>query len=169
MLAATLEAMRRLGDIAALGLRIPVVKQFLKFGVVGVSNTLLTFVVFTVLVKALGVWYVAASALGFAVGACNGFLLNRRWTFRGHSGGSTAALRWTLVQGLGLLTDVGLIYLLVDDAGLAKLPSQALALVVVVTATFFANRTWTFRMHLSDQRLRAAPPTSAAAVARQPR
>ncbi len=60
--------------------------QFVKFGIVGVSNTLLAFAVYTVLLKVFGVWYVAASAIGFASGAVNGFLLNRRWTFREHVG-----------------------------------------------------------------------------------
>jgi putative flippase GtrA len=145
--------MKRLGNIAAVALQLPVVAQFLKFGLVGVMNTLLTFVVFTILVKAFGVWYVAASAVGFLVGACNGFLLNRSWTFRGHSGGPSAAFRWAIVQGLGLLADLGLIYLLVSGAGLPKLAGQAFAIALVVGATFFANRTWTFRMHLSDQRV----------------
>lgn len=149
--------MRRLGDIASLALRMPVVAQFLKFGVVGVSNTLLTFVVFTVLVKVFGLWYVAASAVGFIVGACNGFLLNRSWTFRGHSGGSSAALRWTIVQGCGLLADLGLIYLFVNDAGLPKLVGQAFAIALVVGATFFVNRTWTFRMHVSERESTALP------------
>lgn len=149
--------MRRLGDAATLALRIPIVEQFLKFGLVGVSNTLLTFVVFTILVKVFGVWYVAASALGFVVGACNGFLLNRSWTFRGHNGGSSAAVRWTVVQGCGLLADLGLIYLFVDGARLPKLVGQAFAIALVVGATFFVNRTWTFRMHLSDQRAPATP------------
>jgi putative flippase GtrA len=143
--------------MATLALRMPIVEQFLKFGIVGVSNTLLTFVVFTILVKVVGLWYVAASAVGFVVGACNGFLLNRSWTFRGHSGGSSAVLRWTVVQGCGLLADLGLIYLFVTGAGLPKLVGQAFAIVLVVGATFFVNRTWTFRMHLSEQPASAAP------------
>lgn len=142
--------MRRLGDVAALALRTPIVEQFLKFGLVGVSNTVLTFVVFTIL-DGVGVWYVAASAIGFVVGACNGFLLNRSWTFKGHSGGSSAALRWTVVQGCGLGADLGLIYLFVSGAGLPKLVGQAFAIVLVVGATFFVNRTWTFRMHMSER------------------
>lgn len=143
--------MKRLGDMAALALRMPVVEQFLKFGLVGVSNTVLTFVVFTILVKALGVWYIAASAIGFVVGACNGFLLNRSWTFRGHNGGASAALRWAVVQGGGLLADLGLIYLFVSGTGLPKLVGQAFAIAFVVVATFFVNRTWTFRMHLAER------------------
>src|SRR5438132_2097687 len=78
--------------------RAPLVMQFMKFGVVGVSNTLLTFLVYTLLLKGFGVWYLAASAIGFCVGAVNGFLLNRRWTFRGHVGDALTPLRWTIVQ-----------------------------------------------------------------------
>ena len=63
----------------------PVLVQLIKFGIVGVSNTLLTLVVYTVLLKVVGVWYLAASAIGFIAGATNGFLLNRAWTFRMHT------------------------------------------------------------------------------------
>lgn len=139
--------MRRLGDSAVLALRMPIVTQFIKFGVVGVGNTLLTFAIFTVLLKVFGVWYVASSAIGFIAGATNGFLMNRSWTFKGHNGGSLAPLRWGVVQGCGLLCNLGVIYLLVDDAALDELIAQAIAILFVVGATFYVNRIWTFKMH----------------------
>src|ERR1700724_3908555 len=89
--APTLAALRR-----AVGK--PVVIQFVKFGTVGVSNTLLTFLVYTLLLKAFGVWYLAASAIGFGVGTVNSFVLNRRWTFRGHVGDAFTPARWAVVQ-----------------------------------------------------------------------
>jgi putative flippase GtrA len=125
----------------------PVVVQFVKFGIVGVSNTLLAFAVYTLLLKVFGVWYLAASAIGFMVGAVNGFLLNRRWTFSGHVGDALTPVRWAVVQGCGLGLNEGLLYLWVAGVGLDKLVGQALAIVVVTTVTFFANRAWTFRMH----------------------
>src|SRR6184192_1026082 len=125
----------------------PLLIQFVKFGVVGVSNTLLTFIVYTLLLKVFGVWYLAASAIGFGVGAVNGFLLNRRWTFRGHVGDALTPVRWTIVQGCGLGLNEGLLYLLVHDARLDKLLAQALATGVVTVCTFTANRAWTFRTH----------------------
>ena len=134
---------------AALRPRLPVLVQFLKFGIVGVSNTLLTFAVYTLLLKVFGVWYLAASAIGFGVGAVNGFLLNRRWTFRGHVGDALTPVRWTIVQGCGLGLNEGLLYLLVHDARLDKLLAQALATGVVTVCTFTANRAWTFRTHPS--------------------
>jgi putative flippase GtrA len=123
----------------------PVLVQFVKFGIVGVSNTLLTFVVYTILLKVFGVWYLAASAIGFAVGTVNSFVLNRRWTFRGHVGDALTPLRWAVVQCGGLGVNEGLLYLFVHDAGVEKLLAQALATAVVTVSTFFANRAWTFR------------------------
>jgi putative flippase GtrA len=131
-----------------------------KFGIVGVANTLLTFAVFTLLVKGFGVWYLAASAIGFLVGTVNSFLLNRRWTFRGHVGDALTPVRWFVVQGCGLALNLALIYLLVDGAGLDKLLGQAFAIGVVTVLTFLANRAWTFRM---DAPATLGSPRSAAA------
>jgi putative flippase GtrA len=135
----------------AVGRRTPLLLQFMKFGVVGVSNTLLTFLVYTLLLKVFGVWYLAASAIGFACGAVNGFLLNRRWTFRGHVGDARTPLRWTVVQGSGLGLNEALLFLWVDGVGLDKLLGQAFATAVVTIVTFLANRAWTFRGHADDQ------------------
>jgi putative flippase GtrA len=128
-------------------LRMPMVVQFVKFGIVGVSNTLIFFLVYTLLLKVFGVWYVAASGIGFAVGAVNGFLWNRRWTFSGHVGDALTPVRWFVVQASGLLVNLGLVYLFVDGIGLGELIGQAMTIVIVTVITFFANRAWTFRGH----------------------
>lgn len=137
--------MRRVGDQTARVLRTPLLVQFVKFGLVGVSNTLITLLVYTLLWNLLGVWYVAASAIGFAVGAVNGFLWNRAWTFKGHVGDALTPVRWFVVQGCGLLVNSALIYLFVDGAGVDKLAAQAATIVIVTVLTFIANRSWTFR------------------------
>jgi putative flippase GtrA len=134
--------------------RAVVLIQLVKFGLVGVSNTALTFIVYTLLLKVFGVWYLAASAIGFSVGATNGFLLNRRWTFSEHVGDSLTPVRWGIVQGCGLAVNEVLLYVFVHDASLDKLLAQAFATVVVTITTFFANRSWTFRTHVD------APPQS---------
>jgi putative flippase GtrA len=123
----------------------PVMVQFVKFGIVGVSNTLLSLAIYAVLLKVFGVWYLAASAIGFTVGAVNGFVLNRRWTFEGHVGDALTPVRWGVVQGCGLLLNLGLVALCVEVADTDKLVGQALATAVVVVVTFAANRAWTFR------------------------
>jgi putative flippase GtrA len=123
------------------------VAQFVKFGIVGVSNTVLSFAVYALLLKVFGLWYVAASAIAFAVGAVNGFLLNRRWTFKEHVGDALTPVRWGIVQSCGLALNLGLVYMFVDAVGLDKLIGQACATGIVTVCAFFANRAWTFRMH----------------------
>jgi putative flippase GtrA len=140
-----------------LGRHGPLVAQFAKFGVVGLSNTIIAYAVFTLLEGVFGVWYVAASGIGFAIGAINGFLLNRNWTFRGHGEGSSAALRWFVVQGCGLLLDLVLIAGFVESVGMSKLVGQACATVIVTLITFFVNRRWTFRAHLPRPDADATP------------
>jgi putative flippase GtrA len=122
-----------------------VLVQFVKFGIVGISNTLLTLAVYTLLLKVFGVWYLAASAIGFIAGTINSFLLNRRWTFRGHVGDALTPVRWTVVQCTGLGINEGLLYLFVDAAHIDKLLAQVVATAVVTVTTFAGNRAWTFR------------------------
>jgi putative flippase GtrA len=125
----------------------PLFLQFLKFGIVGVSNTLIFFAVYTLLLKGFDVWYLAASGIGFAVGAVNGFLWNRAWTFKGHVGDALTPVRWFVVQTSGLFLNLGLVYLFVDGVGLDELLGQAVTIAIVTVTTFFANRAWTFRGH----------------------
>ncbi len=133
--------------------------QFVKFGIVGVSNTLLTLVVYTVLLKVFGVWYLAASAIGFAVGATNGFLLNRRWTFREHVGDALTPVRWAVVQSCGLGINEGLLYLLVHDGHLDKLIAQVCATAVVTVTTFTRqSRVDVPRARAGGRRRAATPP-----------
>jgi putative flippase GtrA len=137
--------MHRLRERPISTLNVKLVVQFLKFGIVGVSNTLIAFAVYTVLLKVFGVWYVAASGIGFAVGAVNGFLLNRRWTFREHVGDALTPVRWAIVQTCGLGLNLGLVYLFVHDLGLDELVGQIPTTVIVTVLTFAVNRSWTFR------------------------
>jgi putative flippase GtrA len=137
--------MHRLRELDIPALNLTVVVQFLKFGIVGVSNTLLFFATYTLLLKVFGVWYIAASGIGFAVGATNGFLLNRRWTFHGHVGDGLTPMRWAIVQGCGLGLNLGLVYLFVHDLGMDKLVGQIPATAIVTVLTFAVNRSWTFR------------------------
>lgn len=120
--------------------------QFAKFALVGVSNTALTLIVYTLLLKVFGVWYLAASAIGFIVGAVNGFIWNRRWTFSGHVGDAYTPLRWGIVQTFGLAIDELLLFALVHGAGFDKVLAQVGATAVVTVTTFVLNRAWTFRI-----------------------
>lgn len=55
--------------------------QFIKFGIVGVSNTLVNYLVYVIFV-ALGVHYVIANALGFIISVLNAYFWGSRFVFK---------------------------------------------------------------------------------------
>jgi putative flippase GtrA len=117
--------------------------QWLRFAAVGVVNTLLSLGVYAVLVW-LGLHYLVASSLAFAVGVVNSYALNRRWTFRSRDRRAPEALRFVAVQAVGLGVDVGLLYLLVDRVGIQHFIAQALVFPAASAATFLLSRYWAF-------------------------
>ena len=122
----------------------PTVRQFVKYGVVGASNTVLTFIAYTVLVT-LGVDYLLAVVLGYCVGSLNSYVLNRHWTFQARDiAHTTAGTRFAIVQAFAIGANVVLLYLFVHRLGVAKIPAQAILTVPLLAVTFFVNRWWSF-------------------------
>ena len=56
--------------------------QLLKYGVIGVMNTLITLVSFYLLNTRLGVPYGPSNIIGYVLGVINSFLWNRNWVFK---------------------------------------------------------------------------------------
>jgi putative flippase GtrA len=117
--------------------------QWLRFAVVGAANTLLSWCVYAVL-EHVGVHYLLASGLAFVLGALNSYVLNRRWTFRSHGRRAPEAVRFGVIQCVGLGIDVTLLYVLAHDAGVHHLIAQALVFPVASAVTFGLSRQWAF-------------------------
>jgi putative flippase GtrA len=120
-----------------------VLEQWLRFVLVGGSNTLLSWCAYAVLVR-LGLPYVVASALAFVLGALNSYGLNRRWTFRSRARRAPELVRFGVVQAVGLAIDVSLLYVLTEDVRLHHLIAQALVFPVASAVTFVLSRRWAF-------------------------
>lgn len=57
------------------------IKHFSKFSMVGVLNTIIDFLVFTVFQEVLGAGYILSQVTGYSCGVVNSFILNKKWTF----------------------------------------------------------------------------------------
>jgi len=119
--------------------------QLVQFCTVGGIGYLVNLGVYAALVHGAGVHYLVAAALSFVVAVTNNYLLNRYWTFRLHRGDPAGqGARFLLVSlaslGANLLILRGLVGL-----DLAKVPAQALAIVLVTPLNFVGNKLWSFR------------------------
>jgi putative flippase GtrA/SAM-dependent methyltransferase len=145
-------------------------RQFVKFVVVGISNTLISLAAYVLAVRA-GVPYLLASIAAFLLGAVNGYSLNRVWTFRAGAFAPSGLIRYAAVQGVGLAANAGLLAALVEISRLDRILAQALALPVASALTFALNRSWAFRpatghphepFHLRPRQARAPVPAESA-------
>ena len=124
--------------------RLPgVVPQLVRFGLVGATNTALTFATYAVLV-ALHAPVPLAGAVGWGVGAINGFVLNRAWTFRGASRGAVPAARYAAVALLGSGLDAALLAIAVGEEHLPRLAGELAVLPPVTLLSFALCRGWVF-------------------------
>jgi putative flippase GtrA len=117
--------------------------QFLRFLLVGVGNTAVSFVAYRLLLL-VAVPYALAAPLAFAAGALNGYVFNRRWTFAARDTTRSRVL-YVLFQGIGAASTTMMVVLLVQATSVGRVPAYLVAVPPVTVAMFLANRVWTFR------------------------
>ncbi len=100
--------------------------QLLKYGVIGVMNTLITLVAFYLFNTKLGVPYGPSNIIGYVLGVVNSFLWNRSWVFK--TGGDFK--REALLFGCGFVLCwmlQGIIsWVLLEGVGMKDLPSDVI-------------------------------------------
>jgi putative flippase GtrA len=123
--------------------------QLIRFGMVGGLGFVVNLAVYALLVHGLGTPYQIAAVLAWLVAVLNNFVINRHWTFDASAGRfHFQAIRFFVVSlAAFLLVNLVLLTLLVEDAGMAKVPAQALAVAAATPFNFLGNKLWSFRMH----------------------
>ena len=123
--------------------------QFVKFGLVGVSNTLISYVVYMLLV-ALGVNYLLSSVIGFTVSVANSFHWNNKYVFVEGENENRSKLKafvktFLAYAGTGLVLSNILLFLWVDTLGIHKALGPLINLFITVPLNFIINKLWAFK------------------------
>ncbi len=137
-------------------------RRFAKFAVVGACGAMTHFTILNVLMQLFGFSLLAANPFGFISAVIQNFILNRLWTFPESQNRSrrTQLPQFALVSTVGLGINQLLLFLVnhfgeplwIDAVGSVDLGhtlsanfSLAVAIGVVLTWNFTANRLWTYR------------------------
>ena len=133
----------------------PGVRQLAKFGLVGISSTIVNFAVLNLMLIVLHQNKYAAVTVAFLVSVINGYFWNRRWTFKN---APTKAVHTQFTQfllvnlvswGLDLLFVRLISVPLESDFHISMVKAtnlaQLVATGVLVFWNYFANRLWTFK------------------------
>lgn len=122
------------------------VKQAIKYGIVGVGNTVITAVVIWVMMKGLGCSDVVSNVVGYAAGVLNSFIWNKQWTFRATGAGwASSAVRFGVVFGICYLLQLGLLMWLNAHLTIDPYYNQLIAMAFYTVINFVMNKLYTFK------------------------
>jgi len=123
--------------------------QFIKFGIVGVSNTLINLVVYWGVVL-LGGHYLLGQALGFLVSVINAFYWNNKYVFAKKEDETRSlwkAFLKTFISyaGTGLVLESVLLVVWIDLLHINKIAAPIVTLLITIPINFILNKLWAFK------------------------
>jgi putative flippase GtrA len=129
-------------SLSALARRLSEV-SVVRFGLVGVSNTVLGYTVFRGAHRVLAA--AVSQALSYLVGMLWSYYWNRRWTFKSQGNVASEATRFFCLQVGFLLLSASLLGLLVDRLHENPTLSWVGTAGLCTILNFFASRFWAFK------------------------
>lgn len=132
-----------------------IIKQFIKFGIVGLSNTLIGYGVYFICIY-LGCHYLIANLIGFLVGVLNAYYWSDRFVFKKEDGEfrsivGTLAKTYLAYGSTGLLLSSILLYVYIDKLHISEYIAQLFVLAVTIPLNFVINKYWSFKTKKSDE------------------
>lgn len=100
--------------------------QLLKYGAIGVMNTLITLASFYLLNTKLGVPYGPSNIIGYVLGVVNSFLWNRNWVFKTGVNVKREALLFGCGFVLCWLLQGVVSWVLLEGVGMKSLPNDTI-------------------------------------------
>jgi len=120
------------------------VLQFIKFGLVGIINTLLFFCVYYSL-SYFGVHYILANLAGFILGTLNAYYWNIKYVFKAKGYSIRSLFKVYVSYGFTLTLQTGLLYILVDLIVISHLIAPIITLLITIPTNFLLNKFWSFK------------------------
>lgn len=117
--------------------------QFIKFCIVGVSNTAISLIAYYILLN-LGVYYLLASTISYCVGILNGYIFSSSFVFK-RTMNLKLALKFISVYLSSLLINLLVLYIFVDIFGISEFIAQVMVTLINVIYNYLLNKLWTFR------------------------
>lgn len=129
--------------------RIALIWQFIKFGLVGVSNTLVSWACYYMILWIDDSLYMVGSVVGTVVSIANAFFWNDRFVFKGGERDWKSKLKrlgktYVSYGGTSLL-GVILLWIEVRFFGVSKVLAPVVTLIITIPLNFLINKVWTFR------------------------
>ena len=121
---------------------IDLLKQLIKFGIVGVISTLLDYGLMIFFTEVFGVPYLLSSTLSYAISLIFNFFASMKYVFHGREDMSRAKqfVFFAVLCLMGMGIDQLVLWLIVENAGIDYRISKILATLVVMVWNFVTRK-----------------------------
>ena len=119
--------------------------RFIKFGLVGVLNTIINWILF-ILLNSMGVYYIISNIIAYSISTLNSYLWNSKWVFK-YTGDNVnqTTFKFITLNIIGLVLNTIILFLLVDIIKLPKIISLIITTGIVMILNYFINKLWVFK------------------------
>ena len=129
--------------------------QFIKFGLVGITNTVVSYILNIITLFALNplhaTWdYIAGNIIAFVLSVLWSFYWNNRFVFtleKGKERSIIKALMKTYISYgfTGIILNNALAWVWIEQVGISKYVAPLINLIISVPLNFIINKMWAFR------------------------
>lgn len=124
---------------------VKIIIQFIKFGMVGVSNTLISLLIYYALIY-FNTDYVISNTIGFVVSVLNAYYWNNKYVFNKSDGGNLKPLIKTFASyGATFILSTILLIIMVDYLSISQILAPILNLIITIPLNFLLNKFWAFK------------------------
>lgn len=116
----------------------------MKFGLVGLSNTLLALLVYYVFVF-FNINYMVANFFSWVVSVYNAYYWNNRYVFQGNNSKLITVIKTYTSYGVSFILSSIILYILVEIGKISTALAPLFTLAVTIPINFLLNKYWAFR------------------------
>lgn len=120
-------------------------RDLILYGIIGCCASGLDFVIYTILVKYICVYYIYANSISVLAGISTSFILNRKYNFKVKDHTVRRFSIFLSVGLMGLILSNIILYICISIIDLNELVSKFLSIVLVVFLQFLLNKFITFK------------------------
>lgn len=127
---------------------LPLAKQFIQFGIVGISNTLISLSIYYLFILINMNWYLIGNTVGFVVSVANSYYWNNKYVFKAAKRNHMKALfRTYMSYGVTFLLGTILLFVMVQFLGILETIAPIINLLITVPANFVLHQFWVFSVN----------------------
>ncbi|MBD5146675.1 MAG: GtrA family protein [Ruminococcus sp.] len=119
--------------------------RFIKFCVVGVSNTAISLGIYYIFIVFDPKLYIIGNIVGFVVSVLNSYFWNSRFVFKKTDEKAKTLFKTFAAYGSNLFISTAILYIFVDVIKISEFIAPLLGLLITVPLNYFINKNWAMK------------------------